>query len=297
MCLKTCIAIFLLFSWFGNAQNFPKSARLKFSKTILLSEKIKETSGLIFWKDKFWTQNDDTDTNLYALDTISGAIVETYSLSGVTNTDWEELAQDENNIYVGDFGNNASGDRRDLKILSIDKASLVSKRPKVGYINFSYENQKKFERQKPNKTNFDCEAFVVTQDSIFLFTKEWKTKKTTLYKLPKTTGNHTAQLKAIFNAKGLVTGASLFKNTLALCGYTKKGKPFVEVFYDFKDHNFFSAKHLKIKLKPRFSQIEAISTPDGLHYFLTNEQFKIPLVNIPQRLNVLDLSKLINELK
>ncbi|MES2811432.1 MAG: T9SS C-terminal target domain-containing protein [Bacteroidota bacterium] len=297
MRLKTSIIIFLLFSCFGNAQNSKKSARLKFTKSILLNEKIKETSGLIFWNNKLWTHNDDTDTNLYALDTISGTILESYSLLGVTNTDWEEIAQDENYIYIGDFGNNTSGNRKDLRILRIDKISLLNKTPKVDYINFGYENQNDFDNKKPNKTNFDCEAFVITQDSIFLFTKEWKTKKTTLYKLPKIPGNYEAEKKVIFNTKGLVTGACLFENKLALCGYTKKGKPFVDLFYDFNDSNFFSGKHIKVKLKSRFSQIEAITSQDGLHYFLTNEQFKIPLVNIPQQINLLDLRKILNDLK
>src|SRR6187431_619171 len=41
----------------------------------ILSDTIKETSGLIFWNGYLWTHNDDTDTTLYAIDTATGRIV------------------------------------------------------------------------------------------------------------------------------------------------------------------------------------------------------------------------------
>lgn len=270
-----------------------KNATINLSTSFSLTEILKETSGLIHWNNRLWTHNDDTDTNLYALDTINGKILETYNLPNVTNTDWEEISQDKNYLYIGDFGNNASGNRRDLHILRIEKKTLLAKNPVIDKIEFQYSNQTNFARQFANKTNFDCEAFVVTQDSIYLFTKEWKTKQTTIYSLPKMPGKYIAQQKEAYNIKGLVTGATYLnsKNILALCGYTRKGKPFVNLFYDFKENNFFEGNKRKIKLKTRFLQIEGISTNDGLHYYITNEHLKFVLANSPQEMHLLDFSK------
>lgn len=294
--VRLIICVFLLnFSVISQEsfENLPKS-KIRFTSTINLYNKLNETSGLIKWNGTFWTHNDDTDTNLYALDTVTGAIVGTYPIPNVTNIDWEELQQDENHLYIGDFGNNAKGNRTDLHILKIEKNSLLARNPIAEKISFKYENQTSFNSQVGNTTNFDCEAFVVTKDSLYLFSKEWTSKKTTLFVLPKFPGDYIAKPKGSFKIKGLVTGASLVKqkNTLALCGYTRNGRPFISFFYNFIENNFLSGLHKKIKIKPRFQQIEAISSEDGVHYFLTSEKLKFLTINRSQQLLLLDLRKI-----
>lgn len=241
--------------------------KIKASQWYVLDYKLHETSGLIKYNDRFWTHNDDTDCNLYAIDTLTGKILETYKLPNVINTDWEEIAQDEICFYIGDFGNNSSGNRKDLHILKVAKQSVLHRNPIIERINFSYPNQTNFETLKPNRTNFDCEAMIIVKDSIYLFSKEWKSKQTTIYSLPKTAGKYTANQKSSFNIKGLVCSASFYepKNRLALCGYTRNGRPFVTVFSDFEGTNFFAEKNIKYKLKPRFQQIEAIVTATEKH--------------------------------
>lgn len=286
------LLFFLMFPFFTNAQVL-KKGKSKLNNSIILDDKLKETSGLIHWNGKVWTHNDDTDVNLYALDTVTGKIIDTYALQGVSNSDWEEIAQDNEYLYVGDFGNNATGNRKDLNILKIEKQSLLLKRPTIESIKFAYENQSDFLKNKPNETNFDCEAFIVVKDSLFLFTKEWKSKKTTVYKLPNRVGDFVAQKGVSYNVKGLVTAASYYpsKKILALCGYTRKGKPFMELFYNFKGNDFFSGSKKRIKLKPRFMQIEAISTNDGVHYYLTNEKLKFGPINKSQQMHKLELGE------
>ena len=270
-----------------------KNETINLTHSFIVNPKLKETSGLIQWNNRLWTHNDDTDTNLYALDALKGEILETYNLPKVTNTDWEEISQDENYLYIGDFGNNTSGNRTDLHILRIEKKGLLANNPVIDKIEFQYSNQANFTRQFANKTDFDCEAFVVTKDSIYLFTKEWKSKQTTIYSLPKLPGKYIAQQQEVYTIEGLVTGATYLeaKKRLALCGYTRDGKPFVDLFYDFKENNFFAGNKRKIKLKTRFLQIEGISTNDGLHYYITNEALKFVLANNPQQMHFLDLSK------
>jgi len=261
--------------------------------SVVLSEALHETSGLLFWDGFLWTHNDDTDTNLYALDTISGKIIKKIKLNHVANTDWEEIAQDSAFIYIGDFGNNYKGNRNDLKVLRIEKKSLLLGQSKIDTIAFQYSNQTDFSLQHSNRTNFDCEAMLLTQDSLYLFTKEWKSKKTSLFALPKTPGDYVANYKATHNVKGLITGATYLKNQklIALCGYSKKLKPFIYLLYDFKANDFFSGNKRKIKLKLPFHQIEGITTNDGLHYYVSNENFtRKPIIAVPQKLHLLDLS-------
>lgn len=269
-----------------------KSAKIKPTYSVVLDNLLKETSGLMQSENLLWTINDDSDTTLYGMDS-TGTIKNKIQLKNVFNKDWEEITQDDNYIYIGDFGNNVSGNRNDLHILRIEKNSLVSNIQKIDTISFSYSDQTDFSLAKPNKTNFDCEAFIVTTDSIYIFTKQWKQKKTSLYALPKTTGNHIAKLKESFNTKGLITGVTYLphKNLIVLCGYNKSLAPFLYLLYDYKNFNFFSGNKRKIKLKLPFHQIEGITTDDGLQYYLSNENFKTqPFLNITQKLHQFNLS-------
>ena len=179
-----------------------------------LSADVKETSGLIAWNNQIWTFNDSYDIKLYALDTLNGNILQSYPLNGVINSDWEEISQDNNYVYVGDFGNNATGIRQDLRILKIEKNSLLAKVPIIETIYFSYPDQTDFTSAGFNNTDFDCEASVITDDSIFLFTKQWVSQKTSIYSLPKIPGTYIARKKSTYNVEGLIT---FFPNQKPYC--------------------------------------------------------------------------------
>jgi hypothetical protein len=265
------------------------------ASSVLLNPLIHETSGLVLWNGMLWTHNDNSDQNLYALDTVTGAIVQTVTLTGATNTDWEELAQDESYLYVGDFGNNANGNRTDLHILKILKSSISGGTPAIETIAFSYSDQTNFTPAGPNNTDFDCEAMVISPDSIFLFTKQWVSKQTTRYALPKTPGNHTAWPRETLNIGGLVTGASfnLAAGLTSLIGYTDLGSPFITLLYDQPNQHFFSGSIRKITLNLPAHQTEAIATSTGLQFFISNEAVVVPpFVNIPQQLHKIDLTAL-----
>jgi len=275
----------------GSCQYKDKKLKPIFSNK--LSNDVLETSGLITFDNLLWTHNDDTDTNIYGLDTV-GNIKKKIKLEKVINTDWEAISQDSSYIYIGDFGNNYRGNRTDLHILRIEKKSFLLNAPIIDTISFSYSDQTDFSQTTPNKTNFDCEAFIVSKDSIYLFSKQWSEKKTNIYVLPKNPGKHVAQYKQNLDVKGLVTDATYLEDQklIALCGYSKTGKTFIYLLYDFKNYDFLSGNKRKLKLKLRFHQIEGISTQDGLRYYLSNENFKRkPFINNPQKLHQLDLSK------
>lgn len=268
------------------------SSKIKPFFSTVISNEIHESSGLTFWDDRLWTMNDDGDANLYSLDTI-GVNLRNFPLAKVKNKDWEALAQDSSYFYIGDFGNNVSGNRTDLHILKIDKKELFENRIKVDTIAFSFENQINFEPKTVNTTDFDCETLLVTKDSIYILTKEWSNRKTSLYVMPKIAGGHIAKFKASLNVGGLITGGVILeqKKTIVLCGYSKKLQPFLYLLYDYSGSDFFSGNKRKIKVGLPFHQIEGIATKDGLQYYLTNENFnRKPFIAIPQQLHKLDLS-------
>ena len=270
--------------------------KIKPQHSIRLSDSIKETSGLIAFDNLLWTHNDDHDITIYGLDSL-GKIRKKIILDKLVNHDWEEISQDSSHLYIGDFGNNYRGNRTDLQILKITKKSFLEENPIIDTISFSYSDQTDFKPQKGNTTNFDCEAFIVSKDSIYLFSKEWGASKTGIYVLPNQPGNHIAKLKETINTEGLITGAAYLesKKLIVLCGYTKKGKSFLYLLYDFKDYDFLSGNKRKINLKLPFHQIEGIATKDGLHYYLTNESLiRKPILNVPQQIHYFDLSPLLN---
>jgi hypothetical protein len=264
--------------------------------SVLLDSCLLETSGLTFWNNLIWTINDDTDTSIYGLDSLSGLVSEKITLPNVTNHDWEEISQDSNYFYIGDFGNNATGNRTDLKILRISKNSFLSGVQQIDTIAFSYSTQTDFTNQGSNNTDFDCEAFIVGVDSIYLLTKQWVGLKTTVFSIPKTPGIYFAQPKDSLDVGGLITAATYLesKKIVVLTGYSKTLSPFFYLLYDFQDHNFFSGNKRKVDIGLSYHQIEGVTTTNGLTVYCSNEKFTYgSIINNPQKLHTFDLSSIL----
>lgn len=273
------------------------SAKVKPEFSQKISDSITETSGLIAFENLLWTHNDDHDTTLYGLDT-KGQIKRKVNLQGLKNTDWEEISQDSLYLYIGDFGNGASGNRKDLQILRIEKKTVMTESPVIDTISFSYENQKDFTLQEPKSTDFDCEAFVVLQDSIYLFTKQWIQEKTSVYSLPKNPGTYAATLQETLDVDGLVTGATVLpaKKGIVLCGYSSWLQPFVYLLYDYRNNTFSNGNKRKIKVALPFLQVESITTENGLLFYLTNEAtVKKPYIHSLHQIHSIDLSSYLKE--
>jgi hypothetical protein len=265
--------------------------------SVEISEQIGETSGLIIWDEHLWTINDNSDTRLYALDTSSGEIITDFMLSGVVNRDWEEIAQDEDFIYVGDIGNNR-GNRTDLHILRIDKPSLLSGDPSIDTIWFSFSDQQNFDPAGAQQTEFDCEAFVVSSDSIYLFTKQWLSGFTTQYSLSKLPGTYVAQKRSSFDTMGQVTGATFMEQEglLIVCGYTGLVQPFLYLFYDYQDYEFFSGVRQRVNISLPFHQVEGVTTSNGTGCYFSNESSTFnQIAKLPPKLHYIDLSEFLGD--
>lgn len=268
------------------------SAKIKIKTSIKLKDSLRETSGLMAFDNLLWTHNDDHDNTIYGLDS-NGIIKKKIKLENIKNNDWEEISQDSSYIYIGDFGNNFQGNRKNLHLLRIEKKSFLLNKPVIDTISFSYSNQTDFGIQKENSTNFDCEAFIVSRDSIYLFAKQWSQKKTSIYVLPKIPGNYSAKLKETLDVSGLITGSALLNSGkgIVLCGYSGMLQPFLYLLYDYKNNDFLTGNKRKIKLSLPFHQIEGIESLDGKLFYLTNESLiRRPIIKIPPQIHTIDLS-------
>ncbi len=261
-----------------------------------LPEAIKETSGLVFYNNRVITHNDSgNQPNLYEIDTLSGNIVRTITLNNVTNVDWEDIAQDENYIYIADIGNN-NGNRQDLKIYRISKSDyLASNSVNAETISFTYEDQTDFTSQ-PNNTNFDAEAIGITGNNIVIFTKNWIDLHTNAYVIPKTIGTHIAHKESAYNSQGLITGASFDGDRIMLSGYDTTATPFLVFVSENRPpgFDFFGGDPYRIDLVgtaflEQGSQVEAIGYFDlGFKCFITREFSSIDVggttIEFPQKL-------------
>jgi hypothetical protein len=206
-----------------------------------LPEILSENSGMIEYNGLLWFVNDgDNDAALFGFNATSGVLERQLQIVGTENIDWEEMTQDEDHIYIGDFGNNA-GSRDDLRIIILDKEDMgVSEEiTPSGMISFDYADQIDF-TPTSQQTSFDCEAFLVMEDSILLFTKDWATEQTSVYSLPVSAGEHQAVLRERFDSAGLVTGSAYLpaEEKLVLIGYSNY-MPFLWIV------NNFSLQHLE----------------------------------------------------
>ena len=249
---------------------------------------LEETSGLIFWQDKLWTHNDGAWDTLYALDTLDGSLISRQALpAGIPLRDWEDLGQDEDYIYIGDFGNN-SGTRRDLRLYRYPTADINGT---WDTLRFAYEDQDSFNTAL-NANAYDCEAMVISGDTIYLFSKRWTDNRSFVYALAKDGSQDTARLVDSFEVQGLVSSAWMLGDSLlVLSAYTPLLQPYLWLCYDFQPGRFFSGNKRRINLNLSFHQVEALCSADGLKYYLSNERFQQgSFINIPAKLQILDLS-------
>jgi len=226
-----------------------------------LSKEVDENSGLVRIGDQFWTHNDSGGkAAIYQIDPQSGEVLKTVTIENAQNRDWEDLAADEQHLYIGDFGNNRGG-RKDLVIYKIALADLIkSTTATAEVISFSYTDQDKYYNSYQH--NHDCEAMIAKGDKLYLFSKNWLNKKCKLYELPKTAGNYSISPISEFDAQGTITAATLSDKgeELFLLGYIpgQGFDPFIWRISDWGNNQFFAGEMKRIDLKPR-RQTEGIS--------------------------------------
>lgn len=241
-----------------------------------LPNHINEASGLaITSPDKFWTHNDDGIPVLFCIDS-TGNLTNSIHLNSI-NKGWEDLALDKhNNLYIGAFGNNTN-DRKDLRILKITNPELMKTQmvaPEI--INFTYEDQFYFP-PRPASRNFDADAMIVLDSSLYIFTKNRSipfSGFTKIYRLPNQSGNYKAVLIDSLYLGGpammdfWVTGADISPDgsILALLGHSS-----IWLISGFKGDKFSTGSMTKLELG-HYSHKAGISFLSNNELYIVDEK-------------------------
>lgn len=312
------LLVFIAFSAFGqggctdsNAQNFNANAQwndgsclydslfIAPAEIALLSTVLNENSGLFFRNDTIWTHNDSgNNTTLFALDTF-GTLLRQVVVVNATNVDWEAISFDGNYGYVGDFGNNV-GIRTDLKLYRFAISDLNNDTISVDSVLFSYANQTSFVSNP--QTNFDAEAFIVINDTVHVFTKNWGNQFTHHFVFPAQTGLQSAQLIDSFFVDGLITDAAFdsVNETIVLLGYrsilSSLYESFLWILFD-NQNGVFSGNKRKISIGNMFAvgQTEGLTFKNAQELFLSSEQIQSGFITIPPRLFQLNISQIFTQ--
>jgi hypothetical protein len=286
-----------------------------------IQKEIKEISGIIYINGKLYGIEDSgNEPAIFEIDSTNGAIIRKITLEGITNTDWEDLTQDENYIYIGDFGNN-NGNRQDLKFYQIPKTYVTGgletiPASVIKTINFSYINQEDFcPGGCTENTMFDCEAVFYDNGKLHLFTKNWVTNYTVHYTVPAIPSEtkYTAEKLDSLNTEGFLTTSATMLNDkiIALIGYTNPRANLLNTecavwlikgFTDIETPFFSAAENQKISLGLFYDfskgvastgQIEGIAAVSQKRVLITSEDFQYSIAHAESHLYGLNLDAFI----
>lgn len=245
-----------------------------------LSYAVAETSGIIWYRNAIWSHNDsEGEPAIYKIDSIDGRLLQTIRIKEASNIDYEDITQDEDFIYIGDFGNNY-GNRKDLCIYKIKKSDIPEEGDTIvssEKISFSYKDQTSFEHRN-RRNDHDCEAMASLGDHLYIFSKNWIDGETKSYKIPKAAGHYHLEPYKSFNVRGLITAADYNEesNTLTLIGY-ENFVPFLWLMWDFKGDDFFGGHKKRVDFAYiQGAQTEAICFKTANEILMTCEDSFFP---------------------
>jgi hypothetical protein len=269
-----------------------------------LVDTLSENSGLVWAAGKLYTFNDSgSGTKMYEV-MANGTIIRTIHIANSTNVDWEAMTSDSTYFYLGDFGNN-NGNRTDLCIYRLLKSEVCNNTIDTVVaekMNFSWADQLDF-TSAYNANDFDCEAFYATEDSLFLFSKNWVDLKTKCYALPNYwTDTLNATLSSQFDVDGLITDAckDTMNDRIYLLGYKNNGNNFYTSFiwclWDHASNFIFSGNKRRIEIGNvlTVSQTEGIALSDNGTAYVSAEKV-INIITIPAKLFSLNFSAYFEE--
>jgi hypothetical protein len=199
-----------------------------------------------------------------------GVVQRRVFVSNVSNVDWEDLTiSPDGRIFIGDFGNN-DHKRKDLKIYALPSiSSWQSDTIHADTIRFTYQNQSAFPPPSSER-DYDCEAMVYCNDSLFIFSKNWTSPYTgyvKMYAMPASSGSYSLQVLdsvklGTVKEFSWVTSADIVTDQLYLLGYGSAWR------FDVSE-KMNLAKPIVVPLN-HFSQKEATSG-HGSNLYITDE--------------------------
>lgn len=260
----------------GDFERLRKDYKVKVQHIARLDSRISESSGLARASDStFWTHGDGGSPNSLYLFNLKGELLETVPLQ-LPNTDWEDMAQDEQgHLYIGDVGNNFNN-RLNLRIYKLQQET----RTVTDTIRFRYADQTEFP-PPPRQRHYDLEGFLYHADSLHLFTKSRALRKavTRHYTLPTAGGDYNVKPQEALRLKSPITAAAMSpaQDQFALLGYGR--------LYLFGMENGRVGFRGKRSCLPigKTGQAEAVTYLSPTQLLLTNENGKLYLVTLQKK--------------
>ena len=273
---------------------------------------IKEMSGIVKSKrfeDVFWVHNDSGDSaRLFAINGKGKVIYPGYlnaygeeyeegkhewaghTIFLAANLDWEDIAVDDEMIYISEMGNNGNA-RRDLGVYVVPELNPreVGGTRVLKYLPIRYPEQKEFPAKK---WHYDSEAIFTFQGKLYFITKHRPAgqidqfeKGAVLYRLDTKYTDEFNILERVDEHGEMmaITGSDMSPNgnQLAVVGYQQ-----LWVFdRPRRGDRFFSSGALFLQLEQQLTgQIEAVAWVDNETILIGNEGreiFSITVKDVP----------------
>ena len=241
-------------------------------ESVVLPKVINETSGLEILNDVFITHNDSGGKPSLYFFNLKGEIINSVKLDEesfwqIYNIDWEDVAADEDYIFIADTGNNF-GNRDNLNIIKV-KTNDFSIDDKI---DVAYKDQETFIPRPKHK--YDAEALFLIEDKIAMLSKDRSNLFTDLYLIDKeSSSRQVLESKVTYDVNSLITGGDYNEELrlLALVSYNSKGSQYLILFENFSLENLAEKKFRKIKIPIERAQIEAIKIIDNSTFWITSE--------------------------
>jgi hypothetical protein len=315
MKFSACIpAVFLLASFPATAQQSARFAPEPYAQ--VSSAPLTEMSGIVKSKRRdnlYWVHNDSGDSpRIFAITAEGASVLPTYSKFSyygdaeeegkeqwqgfevlyANNVDWEDIAIDDNYLYLADIGNNANR-RRDLAIYMVSEIdpTASTRTAVIKKLHVVYPEQTEY---PPDDLHYDSESLFVFGGKLYLITKHrasagifsqsWEAGAN-LYRLDTAFDDRPNVLTRVDSHPDITaaTSADLSPDgqTLAVLSPTD-----IYLFRHPTDDHWFSQSEVRrVPISPRaFKQAEGIAweSDDGL--LITNEQgdiFRVPVSALP----------------
>jgi hypothetical protein len=243
---------------------------------------LTEASGLVNYNHQLITHADGGNPSvLYSINSTTGQVLDTTAITNAPNIDWEEVCASNTQLFIADIGNNA-GTRKDLKLYKISLQLPSNNTVQAQVYPFVYSNQDSFNYNL--KTNFDAEACLAFDDTVFIFSKSWASYTTNVYKLICNGQDSVANIVDSFNVNGLITGATFdaASKRIALLGYDTSGNTFIWLLWHYNYPHFFSGNKRRLSFGLVLGQCEGIAFKDSNTLYVVNETYSILAASLKQ---------------
>ena len=244
-----------------------------------LPQRLDEASGLVIDHGRMLWHNDSGDGPYLYTTNLAGELLAVDTLNAAA-VDYEDICQDDRGLlYLGDFGNN-TGRRTEQTIYIYDTLTH-----NTDSIRFTYPGQDGTGIDRPG--NYNCEAMVVADGQLHLFTKDVLTRERPFYikhfRLPARAGTYEAELvDSLYLPRRVITGATLDRdrnelylvayNFRVLLGFLPLGGASLITVSDYPNDEFFKGTIDRRNLAWAIpTQHEAVAVYDDRYLYVAAE--------------------------